>query len=423
MFKSQLSKRVVLCLTLALMFCFASTAMAAKTEIVWTMRANNQERITMWESWAKEYEAKNPNIDIILQPITGAYLTPIKTWMATDVPCDVMWMGLAFWELADVLLPIDDLYNSLPDKNDFIQAAIASNMWDGKLLAMPFGINTHAVMYNKDMLNAAGLKAPADSWTYDDAISMGKRLTKDTDGDGVPNQYGLNFYFPNFLWGYGGNIFSKDGKTVLIDREPTYEALDTWSGLLSGNSGAQAPQGTFAGNAIAEMLKSQIAIGNRGFFDIATYNQQAKFDWDIVGMPALQSGGKKYRISFQSPESWAISKFTKVPNEAKAFVKFLMEREHMVEFCKMGTVIPVQRAILSRSFTNIAPGKNVMAFAQAIDYAGQQYFAHPAQAKLGMLTSHSLLTSLWKGEVSSRQVVPEIARLANEALTEFYTAK
>ena len=51
-------------------------------------------------------------------------------------------------------------------------------------------------MYNKDLIEAAGLEDPyvlwqAGRWTYDALEEYGIALTQDTDGDGVIDQWGI----------------------------------------------------------------------------------------------------------------------------------------------------------------------------------------------------------------------------------------
>jgi ABC-type glycerol-3-phosphate transport system substrate-binding protein len=50
---------------------------------------------------------------------------------------------------------------------------------------------TLGVYYNKEMFDAAGVQMPDTSWTWDDMLAGARRLTRDVDGDGVPDTYGI----------------------------------------------------------------------------------------------------------------------------------------------------------------------------------------------------------------------------------------
>jgi ABC-type glycerol-3-phosphate transport system substrate-binding protein len=50
---------------------------------------------------------------------------------------------------------------------------------------------TLGVYYNRDLFDAAGLPYPDSAWTWETMLSMARRLTRDTDGDGAPDTYGI----------------------------------------------------------------------------------------------------------------------------------------------------------------------------------------------------------------------------------------
>ena len=66
----------------------------------------------------------------------------------------------------------------------------------GEQYAFPFDLDIPALFYNKELFDAAGIEYPNDKWTWDDMLKAAIALTKDTDGDGQPDQYGFtNWYF------------------------------------------------------------------------------------------------------------------------------------------------------------------------------------------------------------------------------------
>jgi ABC-type glycerol-3-phosphate transport system substrate-binding protein len=50
---------------------------------------------------------------------------------------------------------------------------------------------TLGVYYNRDMFEAAGISIPDTTWTWEEMLAIAKRLTKDVDGDGIPDTYGI----------------------------------------------------------------------------------------------------------------------------------------------------------------------------------------------------------------------------------------
>jgi maltose-binding protein MalE len=93
----------------------------------------------------------------------------------------------------------------------------------GHLYMMADRIGNHlTLVYNKKFLS----KPPQ---TTDELITIGKSLTKDTNGDGTPEQYALvwnfiePFFFVPFLGGFGGWVMDENARPTL-DTEATINA-------------------------------------------------------------------------------------------------------------------------------------------------------------------------------------------------------
>ena len=75
--------------------------------------------------------------------------------------------------------------------------------------------NTYMLAYNKQLLEAAGLEAPADlyergEWTWDKWREYMIALTQDTDGDGVIDVYGYGSRFDFLVY----NMLQSNGTTI-----------------------------------------------------------------------------------------------------------------------------------------------------------------------------------------------------------------
>jgi len=89
-------------------------------------------------------------------------------------------------------------------------------MPDGKMWMMPFNKSNLVMYYNIDMLKEAGFNAPPKTWN--EFATMVKALTKE-DG----SQWGCSVGADVDLWyamiyEWGGQVLSKDYKTVLFAR-------------------------------------------------------------------------------------------------------------------------------------------------------------------------------------------------------------
>ena len=93
--------------------------------------------------------------------------------------------------LRDLIVPIDRF---LPDP-DFSTDLFYPNLWDAvtykdKRWGVPYLCDSYAMLCDMSLLEAEGISEPPTTW--DDLWACAKKLTKDTNGDGRIDQWGLN---------------------------------------------------------------------------------------------------------------------------------------------------------------------------------------------------------------------------------------
>lgn len=398
-----------------LVLVFAGTVGAEKVELVWYHCCGQQERNDIFNVWAREFEKQNPDIKIKGINPPGTYNNVLSTAMASGAGPDVFWSGIAVWRFADLLLPLDDLYLKDPAIHEILPVMIDAFRWNGKLIAIPYGINTHTIFYNKNLLAESGLTMPRD-WDWDTAIAMAKQLTKDRNGDGEIDQWGLTLIERLHALTYGDNVYSADGKRVLINNPATIAGLQLINDFLGGKLGVQHSS-QIATNNQSALLSGQLAMGNRGVFDLPIWREKATFDWDIVMYPRLVVDGRSYRSSYFSPETWGICSYTKYPEQSKRFLSFLLQKEQMMEFGKLGAVIPTQTSVAVKAFLNSSKPANLRAFTDSMSFWKNGQWAHPVNITFETMAPWKEMVA---GTMPASSGVPELARLANAKLDEFW---
>jgi multiple sugar transport system substrate-binding protein len=206
-------------------FCFGHAPSAAEDPLIVALAANTSDYKTMQplvEKWSKE--TGHP-VRIINENTTTYPINYVLAARTGSPHIDVV----AFWDFYigqfnKFLVPLDgsadpDVNLSADDKSDFIQSAFAP--YDGHPYLLPFSLDTRLFYYRKDLLEKAGFSKPPATW--DELVKVGKALTKDTNGDGVIDQWGFatlgkpgdvfNVYsFLDFLFQAGGKFFDDSGK-------------------------------------------------------------------------------------------------------------------------------------------------------------------------------------------------------------------
>ena len=202
-------------------------------EIQFTHTAWVPEQLEILEKAIADFEAENPGIKIIetrssWTDAPSQIMTSIVSGTAPDlIMCNPTMLaeyrgmgaltdlsGYISEEFMDTLLPI---------AKDMVTTE------DGKIDGLPQEGCTYALFYRKDLFEEAGLDPEKPPKTIEEFLEYAKALTKDTDGDGVIDQYGYAWpvqaenacnYWSNFMQMYGAEISSyEDGvwKSKLSD--------------------------------------------------------------------------------------------------------------------------------------------------------------------------------------------------------------
>lgn len=111
---------------------------------------------------------------------------------------------------------------------------LSTNVIDGKLYGLPVYGESTFLMYRKDLFDQYGLAKPK---TFDDVVAAAKTIKEKSDGkiagitmrgaQGIQNVY----VWAGWLWGYGGEFLTKDGKSALGTPEAA-ASLDAFAQVL-----------------------------------------------------------------------------------------------------------------------------------------------------------------------------------------------
>ena len=116
--------------------------------------------------------------------------------------------------------------------NDFSEGARAAATVDGQVYGIPALIDNLAIVYNKDLFEAAGVDEPTADWTWDDFRAAAKALT-----DPSKQQYGFAYpvdgtedtvwHYDAMLWEAGGDILNADNTEAAFNSPAGVQALTT----------------------------------------------------------------------------------------------------------------------------------------------------------------------------------------------------
>ncbi len=206
--------------------------------------------------------------------------TALNRFLAGDSTYDLWRVPFAFyWGLAsrsafypvNEILP-DEYFEQLPkithDRN--YELAYKGQMYHFSAGVDDYGHSSY-VVFNRDLIEAEGLDDPYElyengEWTFEKVTEMARKATRDTDGDGVIDQWGLSDNDPkNLVYAYGGAITRRDenGKVYFSMDEPEAVAgLRQWIDWVKVDQIASGGENEFGAGQIAMAFMPMYAIGN-----------------------------------------------------------------------------------------------------------------------------------------------------------------
>lgn len=195
--------------------------------------------ITIWENYGneehelfvkliEEYDKKHPNIHIKVSRIPWVgHEAKYRTALTVNSTPDIGRIDTGFLaELAsnNAIYALNE-FGADGVKGEYLEAAINSNIYRGKIYGLPDQITGVCLFYNKDLFRAAGLDPNKPPKTWTEFIEYAKRLTipeKNQYGFGMNNSLWWSFPFFNT---FGAKFLSNDHKTCLLNSKEGIEAL------------------------------------------------------------------------------------------------------------------------------------------------------------------------------------------------------
>ena len=170
-------------------------------------------------------------------------------------------------------------------EQDFYQGCYDAGEYQGHQYALPYESVPTLMLVNKTLLKKNDIVLPDNSWTWDDFYDICKKITKDIDGDGKTDQFGVYDYsWMDAIYSNGGGVFDESGTTCNITN-PSVENAILFARDIYLLSGIQNPTAD-------DFDKGQIAFRPITFSEFRTYkpypwkiNKYFDFEWDCIPLP------------------------------------------------------------------------------------------------------------------------------------------
>ncbi len=293
----------------------------------------NDDRAARTQQVIELFQKAYPEIKVIGEPNGGTpdHFAIIDTQLAGNNAPDLIQFGGNWPDYKQYLEPLDNylgkqLLIDTPERFDQTALVPATDA-DGKLYCISLGTNTLVLVYNKTMIEAAGVALPKDNMTWEELIAYGKELkAKLPEGVApfVDNSTNQANYLSYFYTQQGTSLWTSDeGGKSYATVESARKWLQMWADMRAEGLIPDADTtATYAesGPDSSALVAGKAAIG------LTWSNQGAAYQaamTDKLGMTTLPKGGEK-SYTIQMSQYLGIYNGSKNKEAAALFINFFV---------------------------------------------------------------------------------------------------
>lgn len=296
-----------------------------------------------------EFRKVEPDITVTLVEASDRddLIARLSTSFAGGEPPDLFLINYRFFgqfTVRGVLEPIQGRLDDSEafDEDDFYDTALDAFRVDGELVCLPQNISSLVVYYNRDLFHAAGVEEPQPGWTWNDMVEKAIRLTRDEDGDGNVDQYGLGvepslIRIAPFVWSNGGELLDDDERPTrfTLDTPAAQEALRKFFELRSLHIVVPTEEEIESEDDESRFLNGRTAMVLASRRATPTFRTITTFDWDVAALPR-----HKERAGILHSDAYCLTRASKEKDAAWRFMEFALGPEGQRITAASGRTVP-----------------------------------------------------------------------------------
>lgn len=323
-------------------------------ELTFMFRGGPDEQ-TAYKNVVKKFEDDHPGVKVkVIVTAADQYATKLKAAITGNKMPDVFYFesgDLKAYVNSGILLNLSTYLEGKEkvDLNNIWKYGIDLYRYDGNMAGqgdiygMPKDVGPFALGYNKAMFEKEGIPLPDKDkpMTWDEFVDINKKLTKDTNGDGKPDQYGsgfnVNWALQSFVWSNGADWIDETKTKVTIDDPKFAEALQYFADLQNVHKVTPSIEDSQTLDTYQRWMKGEMGFFPVGPWDMSTF-ETLPFDYDLIPYPAGSTGKS---ATWTGSLGIGVSSKSKAPEEAVELVNYLTaSREGMEQLVNAKIQIP-----------------------------------------------------------------------------------
>lgn len=305
--------------------------------------------VAAYQKLVDAFQARYPDIKVDLRSVASAgdYMKQLVTAFSAGAQPDVMLLNhrrVAQFAAQGGLEPLGAYLDksTVLHAGDLYSQALAAYAWDGKTWCIPQNVSSLVVYYNRGLFDAAGVAHPAAGWTWTDFVQTARALTKDLDGDGTTDQYGVGveaglMRLAPFVWQNGGELLddAANPTRLALDSQESLAALQWFVGLQVKEHVVPAAAAEQAEDSETRFMRGSLGMFLNSRRVVTTFRTIAGLDWDVAPLP---QGAQAATILHS--DGYCLSARAKDKEAAWTFIEFANAAEGQTIMAGTGRTVP-----------------------------------------------------------------------------------
>jgi len=377
---------------------FTSTSAAVTVRVAFRADA-----LPLYNALAEDFMQMRSDIKIELEPISGSWIDAMSVRFAGNAAADIMSFPgdeIASFMTQGFLLDLTDLMKRDAVSED-IYVPLQVDLYNGRRHGISLYWGPVLTAINQNMFEESGAAMPGSSWTWDDVLTASRRMSRDRDGDGRPDQYG---YFAQLsTWtlhakvsGWGGALYDRvlyPTKST-IDSPECVTALQWFADLI--NVHRVSPPDAYSTNWF---FTGRIGIEEIGSWAISSYSKgiNEAFQWQIAPWPkGPAGGGPRY-----ATEVMSINAKSAQIDAAWEFVKYVGSNRGQTVMVQVQGAIPSRKDTAVSTWIKLDPKLNLSLFLDASSTIIRRPYLPQAGPVDNVLNAE--FGPVWRGERTAQE--------------------
>ncbi|MGW8381054.1 extracellular solute-binding protein [Streptomyces sp. ODS28] len=310
----------------------------------------NADRAALTDKAVAAFEKTHPDIDIQTSYAPyESYKQKLATQAAGGDAPDVMQLDyrqISQYAGSGVLRDLSTVRRTLPT-GAMPHSLLKSGRVGGKQYALPMGVGTQAMAYDRKAWREAGLKEPKPGWTWDDWESAVRRLKKANGVYGMTDPGSFEDWFEVWLRGRGKELYDAKGQAAFtagdLDRFWSYATKLRKEGLVSPATSTTQMDGSVEN---APMGRKQAVAEFNWDAPSAGYEAMVGKNLALAPMPSGADGtpGQYFKPAMLV----GIAANSEHPRESAQFIDFLLNSREGTKILGVDRGLPVNATARAR---------------------------------------------------------------------------